>query len=437
MKIKVYFENLGCAKNIVDSSVIAGHLIDRGYSITYSPEDADIIVVNTCSFIKPAVKESYEVIENYIKNKGKRKIFVTGCLVERDKGNIQKLFPDIDGVWGTGELGKFIHLVQGKDFRKTHRKGDISFCAYPDLFTPPHYTYIKIADGCNHRCSFCIIPHLKGRYKSKPMEMILREVSLLPDTVKEINLIAQDTTYYGMDIYKRFALLELLEKIDKIFRGWIRILYAHPLHITNDLLDAIASLENVVPYIDVPFQHISNKVLKRMRRGYRKNDVIKIVEAAEKRGIAIRTAFITGFPGEGEKEFQKLISFISQYKITRTAIFPYFSEEGAVASRFNAIPEKKRWERVEMLQDIISEISFRENQNRIGRRVQVLVDGKENGKFYGRTAQDAPDIDEIVWIKGNARQGKFINVKIEDAEDFALYSSPQGADIIEVPGEKA
>jgi len=418
MKKGVYFENLGCPKNIVDASVIAGHLINSGYSIVYNPASADVIIINTCSFIKPAVNESYETIENYIKNKGKRKVFITGCLIERE--NIKTRFPEIDGVWGTGELDNFLSVFQGKKRKISRKRGDISPLYHFDLFTPPHYTYIKIGEGCNHRCSFCVIPHLKGRYKSKPVEVILKEVSSLSNKVKEINLIAQDTTYFGMDISGKPVLDKLLQRLNEIFKGWIRILYGHPLYIDTQLLDTISRLENVVPYLDVPFQHISDKILKKMRRGYRKRDVIKIIEEAKKRGITIRTTFITGFPGEGEKEFQELISFITQYEISRSAVFPYFPEKGTLAYKLKLIPEDERWDRVEILKEIISEISFRENQKKIGKNIEVLVDKKEDGIYYGRTEIDAPEIDQIVNLKEKAKQGNFVNAKIYKVEDFLL-----------------
>jgi len=433
MKKNIYFENLGCPKNIVDSSVTAGHLIDNGYSITYTPEDADIIIINTCSFIRPAVNESIETIKYYIKNKGRKKIILAGCLIEREKEKIQRIFPEADGIIGTGELNNIISIIKKEKMKGCHKKGDVSFCSRPNLFTPSHYTYIKIGEGCNHRCSFCIIPQLKGRYKSKPMEIILREVSLLPNEVKEINLIAQDTTYFGMDIYGKPALDELLMRLNKVFNGWIRILYGHPLHTNLKLLDTIVHLENVIPYIDVPIQHISDKILKKMRRGYGKRDVIKIVEGAKKRGIAIRTTFITGFPGEGEREFQELISFITQYELNRVAVFPYFSEKGAGAYKLHTIPENERWKRVETLQEIISEINFRKNRKMVGKKVKVLVDGEEDGKYFGRTVSDAPDIDQIVRLKGKVREGNFVNAKIYSAEDFSLSavptSSPMGSGI--------
>ena len=413
-----YVEVLGCPKNISDSEFIVREMEKAGLEFKKDPEEADLIVVNTCAFIISAVAASVDTINKYIEM-GK-KIIVTGCLPMRVDRNLIR-HRNIIGVLRIPEFSRFSDFLEGK-IVKSRERFIIGFNPSEVYhFTPPHYRYIKIADGCNHRCAFCTIPHIKGRYRSKPMGIILKEVQTLPEHVKEIILVAQDTSKYGVDIYGRQMLHVLLQKLSGVFNGWIRVMYLYPTTFYPELLKVLKEEENIVKYIDIPFQHVSTKVLKSMKRGYGKEDVERIVEQIRDAGnFFIRSTFIVGSPDETDKDFNELIEFLNTYRIERIGLFPYYHEEGTALYSKKDLPDKIKEKRLVELMKLSGKISREKNQEFIGKSVKVLIDGEEEGEFYGRTQYDAPEIDNIVWIRGECNEGDFEEAYIVDSLDYEL-----------------
>jgi len=439
MNLSIYFETLGCAKNQVDSEMMIGIMSNNNYKIVSEPSVADVIVVNTCGFIGDAKEESINSIIELLENKknGNCKVFVaTGCLVERYHDELKEELPEIDAFLGTTKFTNIYNVVDDLIKNKNivvDLTGDIDAEIGEniprDLLTPDYYAFLKISEGCDNLCTYCIIPKLRGKYRSRHIEDIVSEAkSLVSKGVKELILIAQDTTRYGIDIYGEFKLSKLLVELNKI-EGlkWIRIQYLYPDVIDDELINTIASLSKVVKYVDIPIQHISDSVLKRMNRNTSKEQIYDIINKLRKKvpDIVIRTTLLVGFPGETEEDFEELKEFILNVKLDKVGVFAYSKEEGTAAMNLDGHIEdeikEKRKEEILALQVGISE----ENLYKfIGRNVEVVVEEKvENENVYiCRSSFDAPEVDGLVYLNTNKKLniGEFINVKITDSMEYDL-----------------
>ena len=421
---------LGCPKNQVDSEVMAGVLSGNGFNLASQPEEADVILINTCGFIKSAKQESIdrilEILE--LKKNGKdRKVYVWGCLSERYKNEIAQQLPEVDGFFGIEPFEQIARVLLGSAFR-----WDGAFHYRPVLSTPSHAAYLKIADGCDHECTFCAIPLIKGPFRSRPVTSLIREASLLAERgVKELILIAQDTTRYGYDLggsSNLNALLKQLTCIEGI--DWIRIMYTHPNHISDDFIQLIASEEKICSYIDMPLQHISNPMLKAMGRGSTNTAVRFLIEKLRDNisNLVLRTSFIVGFPGETEAMFQELIDFIKDVRFERLGAFVYSPEEETPAESLESrIPENIAEKRYQALMETQNSISAVLNQSLESGILPVLVDGydKQQGLYHGRTEGDCLEIDQTVWIQGETAIGEIIPVRIEATSAYDLYGKIQ------------
>ncbi len=416
---------LGCSKNVVDSEYLIGILKSRGFRFTENPAKADAIIVNTCGFINPAKEESINVIYQAaeLKKTGRPgKVIVTGCLSKRYGEVLKGQITEVDEFLGINEFGKIL------DSLSADKKYDPE--ASRHLLTPGHYAYLKISEGCSHRCAFCAIPLIRGRHISRPMEELLKEAAGLADRgVKELNVIAQDTTFYGMDLYKKRKISELLDRLSDIEAfGRIRLLYTYPSDFPEDVLEVIATKENICNYIDIPLQHISDRILKSMRRRITGEKVRKLVEKIRLKvpHAAIRSTFITGFPGETDKDFRELYDFLKEYRLERVGVFTYSHEDNTPAYDLgDTVPENIKQERLDILMQMQQQISLEHNQSLTGKTLKVLVDGNQDGLTYGRTEYDAPDVDNQVIIR-NGRDippGTFCDVVIDEAEEYDLYGS--------------
>lgn len=436
--MNVLFVSLGCDKNLVDSEHMLGDLMDNGFSICDSEEDADIIVVNTCSFIADAMEES---IQNIIdlgayKETGHLKgLIVTGCLAQRFTDEILEQLPEVDAIIGTNsydELLNAINIVLEKNGEKPVFKKDLVGLPRDGrrvLTTGGHYAYLKIAEGCNKRCTYCIIPFLRGNYRSVPMEKLLDEAKQLAEGgVKELILVAQETTVYGIDIYGKKCLPDLLHELCKIDGfEWIRILYAYPEEITDELIECMASEPKICHYIDMPIQHCNDDILKKMARKTNKADIMAIANKLRKAmpDISLRTTLICGFPGETEEMHRELLQFIKDMSFDRLGAFAYSKEEGTVAATWdNQVDEelKKKWEDEVMLCQ--KDISLSNNEAYIGRTLKVFIEGKlpEDGVFIGRTYRDTPSVDGFIFVNSDTEltSGQFVDVKVTSFDEYDL-----------------
>jgi ribosomal protein S12 methylthiotransferase len=439
MFYKVYLESLGCPKNEVDGESMASLLSEKGYQITQSKEEANILILNTCGFIDSAKEESIEQIFNLIhlknNNKGKR-IIVSGCLAQRYPEELWKNIPEIDGLLGIGDIFKVDRLcssvLKGKKLSlisfPENNNGKINIKR--NAQNRP-YAYIKIADGCNNHCSYCAIPGIRGKFRSKKIENILNEAHQLVNYgIKEINLVAQDTTLYGTDIYgekKLPRLLFLLSQIPKL--KWIRLLYTHPAHFSDELIEQVASNPKVCKYIDLPLQHISDEILAQMNRKVKRWDVEQLIFKLREKipGLTLRTSFIVGFPGEKKKHFEELLEFVERIRFDKLGAFPYSREETTPAYNFKGqLSSKLKNQRLDQLMLAQQKIVFEENQSRIGKTLTVLIDAKSkegNGYFVGRSQAEAPEVDGVILVKGNSVQiGESAKVKIIDYCDYDLVA---------------
>lgn len=410
----------------MDSEVLMGQLKANDFDVHHekSGNDCNIVIINTCGFIENAKEESINTILEYAeaKQKGKlEKLFVTGCLSQRYRDDLEKEIPQVDSFFGTLELPQLLAKLNAN--YKHELIGERL------LTTPMHYAYLKISEGCNRTCAFCAIPLMRGRHISKPKEAIITEAkNLVRNGVKEIILIAQELTYYGLDIYKKRMLADLLKELSEL-KGveWIRLHYAYPHNFPIEILEVINEKENICKYIDFPLQHISDNVLKGMRRQITKNETIELVKSIREKipTISLRTTMLVGFPNETEKEFEELSEFIRETKFDRLGIFTYSHEEGTSAFQLeDNIPQKVKEERAAQLMEIQEQISFEKNQQRIGKEFKVLFDRKEGDFFIGRTEFDSPEVDNEVLVnaaKNHVRIGDFAKVKITDAKEFDLY----------------
>lgn len=421
---------MGCSKNLIDSERLLKQLEAKGYDTRHDPEnpDGEYVVVNTCGFINDAKEESIDTIIGLTALKEERKIgkiIVMGCLSQRYMEDLKREIPEVD-VW----YGKFDwkNFIAGLPDRKTATDRPASW--ERTLTTPPHSAYIKISEGCNRFCSFCAIPLITGRHTSRPIEEILEETrTLVSEGVKEFNVIAQDLSSYGTDLYGRHALAELIDRMADI-EGveWIRLHYAYPSDFPMDILDVMARRENVCKYLDIALQHISDKVLANMRRHIDKEGTIKLLDEIRRRvpGIRIRTTLMTGFPGEGEKEFEELEEFVRDQQFDRMGAFAYSEEEDTYGARnfSDDIPEETKQRRLDKIMEIQEEIALRLNERMVGSVEKVLIDRIEGDKAFGRTQYDSPEVDPEVIIDDNTLiPGEFVNAKITAAYPFELVAT--------------
>ncbi|MDG4951349.1 30S ribosomal protein S12 methylthiotransferase RimO [Weeksellaceae bacterium KMM 9724] len=422
-KKKINMVTLGCSKNIYDSEVIMGQLKANGKEVEHEVK-GDIVVINTCGFIDNAKQESINTILEFVeaKNQGLvEKVFVTGCLSERYKPDLEKEIPDVDQYFGTRELPLLLKAL-GADYKH-------ELVGERLTTTPRHYAYLKIAEGCDRPCSFCAIPLMRGGHKSTPMEDLVKEAEkLAKNGTKELILIAQDLTYYGLDLYKRRALGDLLKQLAKV-EGieWIRLHYAFPTGFPTDVLEVIKDEPKVCNYIDIPLQHISTKLLKSMRRGTTKEKTNALLAdfRAKVPNMAIRTTLICGYPGETLEDFEEMKAWVQEQRFDRLGCFTYSHEENTHAHNLvDDVPQEEKERRVEEIMEIQTQISWELNQEKIGKEFRVLIDRKEGEYFIGRTEFDSPDVDNEVLIKGTDIYlpiGEFVQVKITDATEFDLF----------------
>lgn len=425
-KDKVSVITLGCSKNIVDSEVLMGQLSNGGYDVQHDKwsKGRNIVIVNTCGFIDRAKEESINTIMEYAdaKSEGKiEKLYVTGCLSQRYKDNLETEIPEVDAFFGTMELPRLLKTL------KVDYKHELIGERF--LTTPLHYAYMKISEGCNRTCSFCAIPLMRGKHISRPIEEVVSEAKkLATQGVKELMLIAQELTFYGLDIYKKRRLPELLAELSKV-EGieWIRLHYAYPAQFPMEIIDAIAGNEKVCNYLDMPLQHAADNILTSMRRNITNAETRELIHKIRERvpSIAIRTTMLVGFPNETENDFDSLKSFISDMRFDRLGVFTYSHEENTRAHGLeDNIPQEVKEQRAAELMGVQEGISFELNQNKVGNTYKVLFDRKEGGYFIGRTEFDSPEVDNEVLVdakKQFARVGDFAKVKIKSAEEFDLY----------------
>lgn len=429
--MKIALLNHGCAKNLVDSELMLGMLSQRGHQITLDDKDADIVIVNTCSFIHDAEQESVQSILQMVQD-GK-KVIVTGCLPQKYKGELKKAIPEIVGMAGTSDLKEIVNIIDNinnKDYvAKVSEKPEY---IYPENVERQQITvgassYIKIADGCNYHCGYCIIPQLRGEYHSRSIENIVEEAeNLVKKGVTEIVLIAQDTTSYGLDLYKKHALPELLEKLNNIEGlGWIRIMYAYPSQITDELIDAIARLDKVVKYIDLPLQHSNSEILQAMRRPVMDYEGLINKIRAKIPDVAIRTAFIVGYPGETDEQFNELYEFVKKMRFEKMGVFEYSREKNTISySMDEQIPAKIKKQRRNKLMKLQQKISLEINNSYVGKTIPCIVEGyTDDGVVILRSQHDAPEIDGMVYASSENQvvPGDIENVKIERADEYDLF----------------
>ena len=426
-KPRINVVTLGCSKNIYDSEILMGQLKGNHFEVVHEAEEVssnDIIVINTCGFIDNAKQESIDTILQFseLKEQGKvGKVIVTGCLSERYKPELQAEITNIDAYFGTNDLQNLLQEV-GADY-KHELMGERL------LTTPSHFAYFKIAEGCNRPCSFCAIPLMRGKHVSQPIEQLVKDAkNLAKNGTKELILIAQDLTYYGLDIYGKRNLDELLRQLSDV-NGieWIRLQYAYPSGFPMEILEVMNERENICKYLDMPLQHISDGMLKSMKRGITKQKTIDLVNNIRDKvpGIAMRTTLITGYPGETEADFEEMVKWVEETEFDRLGCFTYSHEEKTSAHALNDdVPDEIKQQRAEAIMEIQQGISFDKNQGKIGKTFKVLVDKKDSDFFVGRTEFDSPEVDNEVLLDANinyAAIGGFVNVKIDSAEDFDLY----------------
>ena len=427
---KVSFITLGCSKNTVEAESIIGLFLKEGYEISNNLSNTDIIVIHTCSFIQDAQAESHYQIQQagLLKQKNKNlKIFVSGCLAQLLKDKMKKDYPFIDGYVGTGNFDKILNFIKkNKFFADTSCAGGVNNFKSRILSTNTPSTYIKISEGCNHRCSYCIIPNLRGNFISRTIKSITEEAKALADVgIQELNVIAQDTTSYGIDIYGKLSLAKLLKELSKIKQfKWIRLLYAYPSTINQELLETIYETENICNYIDIPVQHISKEVLKNMKRPV---NTRKIIESIKKSfpEIILRTSLITGFPNETEENFNELLSFVKQNYFEHIGIFAYSDQKLAKSYKLkNKVPQRIIEERLQLLANEQFKNVIKNNKNKIGKIFEVLPETISQNKIYCRAFFQAPEIDNIIIMNNNKniKLGKFTKITIKNYKDYDLIA---------------
>ncbi len=423
-KDKVNIITLGCSKNMVDSEVLSGQLIANEIDVVHesAKKDHNIVIINTCGFIEKAKEESVNTILQQVdlKRRGKiDKVYVTGCLSERYKNNLETEIPEVDAYFGTMELPMIL-----KQFEADYKADLIGERL---LSTPQHYAYMKISEGCNRTCSFCAIPLMRGQHVSRPIESLVDEAKRLVDRgVKEVMLIAQELTYYGLDIYKKRELPKLLHALADV-KGleWIRLHYAYPSKFPLEIIDAIKDRENICNYLDMPLQHAANNMLQQMKRQITREEMEDLVGNIRDRipNICLRTTLIAGFPGETRDDVEELKTFIQKMRFDRLGIFTYSHEEGTSAHDLvDDVPPEEKEERAQEIMEVQQEISLEKNQEKVGKIFKVMIDKKEAGRYLGRTEFDSVEVDNEVIIQSNKKLtiGEFVNVKINKAFDYDL-----------------
>lgn len=425
-KNKVNVVTLGCSKNLVDSEILMGQLKANNFDVEHESQDeCSIVIINTCGFIDNAKQESIDTILRYADAKKSGdidKVYVTGCLSERYKPDLEKEIPLVDGYFGTRELPRLLKTLKA-DYKH-------ELIGERLITTPRHFAYFKIAEGCDRPCSFCAIPLMRGGHISRPVEDLVKEAkSLAAKGTKELILIAQDLTYYGLDLYKKRELASLLEKLADVDGiDWIRLHYAYPSGFPMEVLDVMKNNAKICKYLDMPLQHISDNMLKSMRRGITKKKSIALVNEIRNKvpDIALRTTLIAGFPGETQKDHEEMIEWVEMMKFDRLGIFPYSHEENTHAYKLNDdVPARTKKKRAENVMKVQQEISFNLNQQKIGKTFNVLFDRIEGDYFVGRTEYDSPEVDNEVLVKATdyVRIGDFARVTIESAGDYDLVGT--------------
>jgi ribosomal protein S12 methylthiotransferase len=435
------FVSLGCPKNLVDSERMLGKLAQDGYQLTPDADGADVVVINTCGFIEPARQESLGVIREMLALKEQGRVgavVVAGCLAERKQDALLQEVPGVDhivGVFGREEiaqvLDRTLHKQQHEEQRSLFRPAPVR--ALEDTarlrITPQHYAYLKISEGCDRLCTFCAIPSMRGKHVTKPIEEVLREArELAADGVRELIVVAQDTTYYGLDLYGKVRLAELLRKLSEV-EGleWVRVLYAYPIHFTDELIDTLAQTPKIVPYLDLPLQHINDRLLKRMQRRVNRAETEELLDRLRRAipNLTLRTTFIVGFPGETEAEFEELCDFVRAARFERAGVFPYSLEPGTPAARLpDHLPEEVKQQRRDHLMEIQQEIAFAWTRQQVGKELEVIVDAPDPevpGHVLARGYADAPDIDCVVRLKGKGlRAGDLVRARVTGADGYDL-----------------
>ena len=437
---KVHLLTLGCPKNLADSELMLGALTQAGFQVTLDPEAAQILVVNTCAFIEAAKKESLDAIMEAVEVKthaAERRLVVAGCLSQRYGVELREMLPEVDVFVGTGNFLELADLLRRTELPETRPvpypgaahllgRADSARVRPPEFFT----SYLKISEGCNHRCAFCIIPKIRGLHESRPVEDLIAEAQTLAASgVRELNLIAQDLTAYGRDLNPPSSLAELLRKLSAV-EGirWVRLLYCYPNFVTDDLLEAIATLPNVVKYVDIPLQHADDNVLRAMRRERSGASLRKLLDRIRDRvpNVTLRTSFIVGFPGEDDAAFTRLLNFVREMRFERMGVFTYSREEDTAAYWHSGqVPERVKRARRAELMEAQAQISLKKNRELVGREMEVLVEGPLPGRatrMRGRTPGQAPEIDGAVFLKGEAAPGEFVRARIERALSYDLHA---------------
>ena len=422
---KVSVITLGCSKNIVDSERLMRQLKANNFKLKSDPNDADTIIINTCGFIEAAKEESINTILNAIamKNEGKiKKVIVSGCLTERYKEDLQKEIPEVDVFFGTENYEGIMKEMGGE--LKRELLGE-------RLLTTPSYTaYLKISEGCDNPCSFCAIPLMRGKHKTKSIDELVRETEFLAENnTKELILIGQDTTDYGKDLYQKRNLAELITRLSEV-KGieWIRLMYVYPSHFPDDLIEVMANNPKVCKYIDIPLQHISDDVLRSMRRGITKRRTVKMLHELREKipGVTIRTTFIVGYPNETKKDFKELCDFVKDFKFDRIGVFTYSVEENTPSFILgDPVPEKEKIRRKNKLMEIQQSISNDINLSLVGKELRIVVEGREGDYYIGRSYRDAPEVDGevLIPVKDKAlKVGKFYNATVFDCNEYDLYA---------------
>ncbi len=432
MKVKNQPKNiniitLGCSKNVYDSENIMGQLTANGYHVTHNGDSGEVVIINTCGFIHDAKQESIDTILAAINDKQNGridKVYVTGCLSERYKKELPAEIPEVDQYFGTHDM---IALL--KEFQVDYKH---ELIGERKLTTPSHYAYLKISEGCDRSCSFCAIPMIRGKHISRSIEsLVLEAEKLAAKGVKELILIAQDLTFYGLDIYGERRLNDLLKalvQVDGI--EWIRLHYAFPTGFPEEVIETIAQEKKICNYMDIPLQHINNDILKSMRRGHTRQKTEDLIQKLRRQvpDVAIRTTLIVGYPGETEEKFEELKQWVAHTQFDRLGVFAYSHEENTHAGKLtDDVPEAVKQQRVEEIMNLQSQISFDKNQQKIGKVYKCLFDRKEGDYYVGRTEHDSPEVDNEVWVDASKYAieiGKFIEIKITDAQEFDLYGEP-------------
>ncbi len=433
------FVSLGCPKNLVDSEKMLGHLAIDGYSLVSDPDGADFVIVNTCGFIESSRDESKSVIEEMLELKrgGRTKgVIVAGCLPERVGGSLLEEMPEIDhivGVFGRDEITRVADRLVGgvNEQRELFRPSAIT--ALDDRsrlrITPKHYAYLKISEGCDRTCTFCSIPGMRGKHVTKPIEMVVEEAcELVADGVRELILVAQDTTYYGLDLYGEVRLVELLKQLEEVEGlDWIRLMYLYPVHFNDELITTIAESTTIIPYLDMPLQHINSQVLKRMQRRVNREKTIELVHKLRERvpNLVLRTTFITGFPGETDAQFEELKDFVRETRFEKMGTFTYSLEPDTPAVKLDGhLPEEVKEARRDELMDLQQDIAFEHARSLIGYELDAIIDGQiDDTTWSGRIYADAPEIDANVYIAGESIQpGEMIPVEITGSDDYDLLA---------------